>query len=415
MEIKIGNRLKHAWNAFMNRDPTRIQSGGYGYRQDRLRLSTGTERSIITSIYNRIAVDAASYEINHVMLDDEKRFKNVIYSSFNDCLNVSANMDQSGRAFIQDAVLSMLDEGCVALVPIDTEDDPDNPLSFKINTIRTGKIISWYSNYVRVRAYNERAGQQEEIDVPKATTAIAENPFYAVMNAYNSTMQRLIRKLNLLDAIDEQSGSGKMNLLIQLPYSVRTEIQKKRAETRKADIENQLIDSKYGIAYIDSTEHVTQLNRSIDNNLMGQIEYLTKMLFSQIGMTQSILDGTANEETMNNYYNRIVKPVLSAVVDEMVRKFLTKTARMEGQSILFFRDPLELVPISKMANIADSLTRNAIVTTNEVRQSIGKKPSSDPRADILENKNIKNNHYDKQEKKEELETDNNSEEENQNE
>lgn len=389
MEIRLGNRLKHAFNAFMNRDPTYKSIGGwYGYRQDKIRLSTGTERSIITSIYNRISVDVASNEISHVKVDDENRFKSLMKSSLNDCLHVEANIDQTGRSFIQDAVLSMLDEGVVALVPIDTDFDPKDT-SFKINSLRTGKIIEWYANAVRVRAYNELTGRQEEIIVPKKTTAIIENPFYSVMNAPNSTMQRLIRKLNLLDAIDEQSGSGKMDLIIQLPYSVKTDLKRERANARKADIEDQLMNSKYGIAYIDSTERVTQLNRSVDNNLMSQIEYLTKMVYSQIGITQSILDGTANEDTMNNYYVRICKPILTVLVEEMKRKFLTKTARTQGQSILFFRDPFELIPVSKIANISDSLTRNEIISTNEVRQSLGKKPSDDPNADKLKNKNIK--------------------------
>lgn len=392
MGIKFGNRLKHAFNAFMNRDPTyRGVGGGYSYRQDKIPLSSGTERSIITSVFNRIAVDVSLYTVNHVRLDEDKRFKEVMNSSLNECLTTEANLDQTGRDFIKDAVLSMLDEGVVALVPIDTDIDPNDSSAYQIESLRTGKIVEWYANAIRVRAYDERDGQQKDMLVSKRTTAIIENPFYAVMNGHNSTLQRLVRKLNLLDAIDEQSGSGKLNLIIQLPYSVKTELKKERANNRRQDIEDQLVNSKYGIAYADSTERITQLNRSVDNNLMAQIEYLTKMLFSQIGMTQSILDGTANEETMNNYENRIVKPILLVLVEEMRRKFITKTARTQGQSILFFKNPFEFIPISKLANIADGFTRNAIVSTNEVRQSMGMKPSDDPSADKLENKNIKNN------------------------
>lgn len=415
MEIRFGNRLKHAFNAFMNRDPTyRDVGGGYGYRQDKIPLSSGNERSIITSIFTRIAVDASLYTFNHVRLNDEKNFKEIIDSTLNECLTTEANIDQTGRTFIEDGVLSMLDEGVVALVPIDTDINPNDSLSYNISSMRTGKIIEWYANSIRVRAYDERDGQQKELLVPKKTTAIIENPFYAIMNAHNSTLQRLIRKLNLLDAIDEQSGSGKMNLIIQLPYAVKSDLKRDRANTRIKEIEDQLVNSKYGIAYADSTERITQLNRSVDNNLMSQIEYLTKMLFSQIGMTQSILDGTANEETMNNYENRIIKPILLAFAEEMRRKFLTKTARTQKQSILFFKNPLEFISISQISNISDGLTRNEIVSSNEIRQSMGMKPSNDPSADRLENKNIKNSSVNVVTKTNSEETDNNVEE-NQNE
>lgn len=391
MEIAIGSRLKHAWNAFMNRDPTRYYRDigmGYSYRPDRVRFSRGNERSIVTSVYNRISLDVSAIKIQHVRLDTNNRFLETIDSGLNNCLNIEANMDQTGRSFIQDVVMSMLDEGCVAIVPVDTDDDPEITGSYKIESLRTGKILEWYPEHVKVRLYNDRNGQKEDVCLPKSMVAIVENPLYAVINEPNSTMQRLIRKLNLLDVIDEQSGSGKLDLIIQLPYTVRTETKRKQAETRKKDIEMQLTDSKYGIAYIDSTEHVTQLNRSVDNNLMSQIEYLTKMLYSQLGMTQSILDGTADEKTMLNYYNRTVEPIVSAIVDEMKRKFLTKTARSQLQSIESFRDPFKLVPIADLTEMADKMTRNEIMTSNEIRQIIGMKPSNDPSADELRNKNL---------------------------
>ena len=392
MELEVSSRLKHAWNAFVNnRDPTasyRDIGPGYSYRPDRPRLTRGNERSIITSVYNRIALDVAAIDIRHVKLDEDDRFSEIIDSGLNNCLALDANIDQTGRAFIQDAVMSMLDEGCVALVPIETTFNPQQTGSFDINTIRTGKVLDWYPKHVRVSIYNERSGKREEIVLPKDTIAIIENPLYAVMNEPNSTMQRLIRKLNLLDAIDEQSGSGKLDLIIQLPYVVKTEARRQQAEARRKDIEMQLAGSKYGIAYTDGTEKVTQLNRSVDNNLMKQIEYLTSMLYSQLGITQAVLEGTADEKTMLNYYSRTIEPIIAAIVDEMKRKFLTKTARTRRQSIAFFRDPFKLVPVDNIAEIADKFTRNEIMTSNEIRQKIGMKPSKDPKADKLINSNL---------------------------
>ena len=392
MELEVSSRLKHAWNAFVNnRDPTasyRDIGPGYSYRPDRPRLTRGNERSIITSVYNRIALDVAAIDIRHVKLDEDDRFSEIIDSGLNNCLALDANIDQTGRAFIQDAVMSMLDEGCVALVPIETTFNPQQTGSFDINTIRTGKVLDWYPKHVRVSVYNERSGKREEIVLPKDTIAIIENPLYAVMNEPNSTIQRLIRKLNLLDAIDEQSGSGKLDLIIQLPYVVKTEARRQQAEARRKDIEMQLAGSKYGIAYTDGTEKVTQLNRSVDNNLMKQIEYLTSMLYSQLGITQAVLEGTADEKTMLNYYSRTIEPIIAAIVDEMKRKFLTKTARTRRQSIAFFRDPFKLVPVDNIAEIADKFTRNEIMTSNEIRQKIGMKPSKDPKADKLINSNL---------------------------
>ena len=392
MELEVSSRLKHAWNAFVNnRDPTasyRDIGPGYSYRPDRPRLTRGNERSIITSVYNRIALDVAANDIRHVKLDEDDRFSEIIDSGLNNCLALDANIDQTGRAFIQDAVMSMLDEGCVALVPIETTFNPQQTGSFDINTIRTGKVLDWYPKHVRVSVYNERSGKREEIVLPKDTIAIIENPLYAVMNEPNSTMQRLIRKLNLLDAIDEQSGSGKLDLVIQLPYVVKTEARRQQAEARRKDIEMQLAGSKYGIAYTDGTEKITQLNRSVDNNLMKQIEYLTSMLYSQLGITQAVLEGTADEKTMLNYYSRTIEPIIAAIVDEMKRKFLTKTARTRRQSIAFFRDPFKLVPVDNIAEIADKFTRNEIMTSNEIRQKIGMKPSKDPKADKLINSNL---------------------------
>lgn len=391
METTFGSRLKHAWNAFTGRDPTRYYPDvgmGYAYRPDRPRLSRGNERSIVTSVYNRIALDAAAISIQHVRLDENERFLEVIPSGLNSCLNLEANIDQTGRSFIQDIIMSMLDEGSVAIVPVDTDDDPDLTGSYKIETMRTGKILEWFPKHVRVRVYNDMTGQKEDIILSKSMVGIIENPLYAVVNEPNSTMQRLIRKLNLLDAVDEQSSSGKLDLIIQLPYVIKTEARRQQAEKRRKDIENQLSGSKYGIAYTDGTEHITQLNRSVGNNLMSQIEYLTSMLYGQLGITQSILDGTADEKTMLNYYNRTIEPMISAIVDELKRKFLTKTARSQHQSIQFFRDPFKLVPVSELAEISDKLTRNEIATSNEVRQIIGWKPSKDPKADELRNSNI---------------------------
>lgn len=390
MGMSFGSRLKHAWNAFTGTDYTTYQDVGPGYssRPDRIRLTRGNERSIITSVYNRIALDVAALNVQHIRLDENGRFLSVIQDGLNTCLTVEANIDQTARAFIQDIVVSMLDEGCVAIVPVDTTYDPSVTGSYDIQTMRVGKILDWYPQHVRVRLYNERTGTKENILVLKSTVAIVENPLYAVVNEPNSTMQRLIRKLNLLDVIDEQSGSGKLDLIIQLPYVIKTEARRQQAENRRKDIEAQLSGTKYGIAYADGTERITQLNRSVNNNLMSQIEYLTSMLYSQLGITQSILDGTADEKTMLNYNNRTIEPIISAIVDEMKRKFLTKTARSQSQSISFFRDPFKLVPVNDIAEIADKFTRNEIMTSNEIRQVIGMKPSDDPRADELRNKNL---------------------------
>ena len=387
----MGTRLKHAWNAFFNKDPTDYYKNvgtSYTYRPDRPRLTRGNERSIVTSVYNRIALDASSVSIKHVRLDENNSFLSVIDSGLNNCLTVEANLDQTGRAFIQDTVMSMLDEGCVAIVPVDTTFNPEITGSYDILSMRTGKILEWYPSHVKVRVYNEKTGRKEDIVVPKNTVGIVENPLYAVINEPNSTMQRLIRKLNLLDVVDEQSSSGKLDLIIQLPYIIKTEARRQQAEKRRQDIVDQLAGSKYGIAYTDGTERITQLNRPVENNLMKQIEYLTSMLYSQLGITQSILDGTADDKTMLNYYNRTIEPILSAIVDEMKRKFLTKTARSQLQSILFFRDPFKLVPVNEISEIADKFTRNEIMTSNEIRQIVGMKPSNDPKADELRNKNL---------------------------
>ena len=384
------NRIQRGWNAFSNRDPTNDsndQGMSYFYRPDRPRFTRGNERSIVTSVYNRIAIDASAINIQHVRLDDNGRFSSIIESGLNNCLTLDANTDQTGRAFIQDAVMSMLDEGCVALVPIETDKDPDTG-SFEIFSIRTGKIIEWRPKTVKVRTYNARTGKKEDIYVPKNSIAIVENPLYAVINEPNSTMQRLIRKLSLLDVTDENTASGKLDLIMQLPYTIKTEARRKQAEDRRKDVEMQLASSKYGIAYADATERITQLNRPVENNLMKQIEYLTSMLYSQLGITQTILDGTADDKTMLNYYNRTIEPIVSSIVDEMKRKFLTKTARTQGQSIMFFRDPFKLVPINDIAEIADKFTRNEIMTSNEIRQIVGMKPSDDPKADKLINSNI---------------------------
>ena len=385
-------RLKHAWNAFINNKDSTINYGvlgsSYYYRPDRQRFTGGNERTIVTSVYNRIALDVSAVEIKHVRIDENDRYKETINSGINSCFNTEANIDQTGRAFIQDIVMSMLDEGCVAIVPIDTTTSPVNSNTYDILSMRTGKILQRYPNHVQVRVYNEKTGNKEDIILPKSSVGIIENPLYAVINEPNSTMQRLIRKLSLLDAVDEQSGSGKLDLIIQLPYTIKTEARRKQAEMRRKEIEMQLTGSKYGIAYTDGTEHITQLNRPIENNLMKQIEYLTSMLYSQLGITQSILDGTADEKTMLNYYSRTIEPIISAIVDEMKRKFLTKTARSQGQSFLFFRDPFKLVPINDIANVADTFTRNEILSSNEIRQLIGIKPSSDPKADMLRNSNL---------------------------
>ena len=390
MNTSIGSRLKHAWNAFFNKDPTYYHDigSGYSYRPDRPRLTRGNEKTIVNSVYNRIALDVAAVDIMHVRLDENGRYLESIDSGLNNCLTLEANIDQTGRDFIHDVVMSMLDEGCVAVVPIDTNIKPNAGGAFDILTMRTGKILEWYPQHVRVRVYNERTGQKEDIVVPKRTVAIIHNPLYAVINEPNSTMQRLIRKLNLLDAVDEQSSSGKLDLIIQLPYVIKTEARRKQAENRRKDLEQQLEGSKYGIAYTDGTERITQLNRPVENTLMSQVEYLTSMLYSQLGITQAIMDGTADEKTMLNYYNRTIEPFLSAIVDGMKRTFLTKTARSQRQSVKFFRDPFKLVPVSQISEIADKFTRNEIMSSNEIRQIIGMKPSSDPKADELRNKNL---------------------------
>lgn len=390
MEMSFGSRLKHAWNAFTGNVQMNYRDLGmsHSYRADRPRMSRGNERSIVTSVYNRIALDVAALNVQHVRLDENGRFLSVIDDGLNNCLTLEANVDQTARSFVQDVVISMFDEGSVAIVPVDTTTDPNVSGSYDIQSLRVGQILDWYPQHIRARVYNEQTGRKEDIVVPKSAVAIIENPLYAVINEPNSTMQRLIRKLNLLDVIDEQSGSGKLDLIIQLPYVIKTEARRQQAENRRKDIENQLSGSKYGIAYTDGTEHITQLNRSVNNNLMSQIEYLTSMLYSQLGITQSILDGTADEKTMLNYNNRTIEPIISAIVDEMKRKFLTKTARSQHQSISFFRDPFKLVPVNDIAEIADKFTRNEIMTSNEIRQVVGMKPSEDSRADELRNKNL---------------------------
>lgn len=386
----FSDRLQHAWNAFMNKDPTRYREYGLSYsnRPDRLRFTRGNERTIVTSVYNRISLDCAAINVKHIRLDERERYIETIPSSLNSCLTLEANIDQTGRAFLQDVVHSMLDEGVVAVVPVDTDIDPTIENSYKIESLRTAKIIEWYPKHIKVRLYNDNNGQFGEVVLPKKTVAIIENPLFAVINEPNSTMQRLIRKLSLLDVIDEQNGAGKLDLIIQLPYIIKTEARRKQAEDRRKDIEMQLAGSKYGIAYTDGTEHITQLNRSVDNQLMNQIEALTRMLYSQLGLTEDIMNGTADENAMNNYYNRTIEPILSAIVDEFKRKFLTKTARSQKQSIAFFRDPFKLVPTSSLAELADKFTRNEIMTSNEFRQVVGMQPSDDPSADELRNKNL---------------------------
>ena len=388
----IRDRLQHAWNAFVYNDNTYVDPQNLGglstFKPDRVHFSRGVERSIVTSVYNRLALDVSSIAIKHVRLDENGRFKEEVDSGLQNCLNVEANIDQTGRAFLQDVVMSMLDEGCVAIVPVDTTIDPAKSGSYEINTMRTGKILEWYPAHVRVRVYNDKRGIHEEIVLPKSAVAIIENPLYAVINEPNSTMQRLIRKLNLLDVVDEQTSSGKLDLIIQLPYVIKTDARRKQAEERRKDIEMQLSGSKYGIAYTDGTERITQLNRPAENNLMKQVEYLTSMLYSQLGLTQSIMDGSADDKTMLNYYNRTVEPILAAITDEIKRKFLTKTARSQRQTIMYFRDPFKLTPVLDLAEIADKFTRNEIMTSNEIRQIVGMKPADDPSADELRNKNL---------------------------
>ena len=389
--MEIFDRLQHAWNAFMNKDPTYNYQGvgmGYSYRPDRPRLTRGNERSIINSIFNKIALDVASIDIVHCKLDENNRYIETIDSGLNNCLTLEANIDQTGRAFIQDVVMSMLDEGSVAIVPVDTTINPKDTNSYDIVSMRTGKILAWYPEHVRVQLYNEKTGKKEELILPKKTVGIIENPLYTVINEQNSTMQRLKRKLALLDMVDEQNSSGKLDLIIQLPYVVKSDARRQQAEKRRKDIEMQLVGSKYGIAYTDGTERITQLNRPVDNNLFTQVESLTSMLYSQLGITQSVLDGTADEKTMLNYYNRSIAPFVDAIVDELKRKFLSKTARTRRQSIQAFRDPFKLVPVNELAEIADKFTRNEILSSNEIRQIIGRKPSKDPKADQLINSNI---------------------------
>ena len=399
MDLNIGTRLKHAWNSFLNRDPTydlRNLGSSYSYRPDRPRLNYGNNRAIVSPVYNRIALDVASMTYVHCRTNEDGNYLSTIDSSLNNCLNLEANIDQSGRAFIQDVAMSMMDEGCVAMVPIDTTLNPAVSSSYEILTMRVGKILEWYPANVKVRVYNDRTGEKEDIILPKKLVGIVENPMYSVMNEPNSTVQRLKRKLSLIDVTDDRTASGKMNLIISLPYSVRTDLKRNQANDRMRDLENQLANSKYGIGYIDSTEHVTQLNRSLENNLMKDVEYLTNLFYSQVGITQGVLDGTADDKTMLNYYNRSIEPIVSAIVDEMRRKFLTKTARSQHQSVCAFRDPFRLVPVNDIAEIADKLTRNEILTSNEVRQKIGMKPSDDPKADMLINSNINQSNAEEQ-------------------
>lgn len=391
MPETFSNRLKHAWNAFMNRDPpVPYKEMGYvsSIRPDRMRFTRGNEKTIVTSVYNRIAIDCASITIQHVQLDDNGRFIEVIDSGLNNCLTLEANLDQTGRAFIQDVVQSMFDEGCVAIVPVETKINLKDASSYDITQLRTGKIVDWHPKHVGIMVFNEFTGNKERVVFPKDKVAIIENPLYSIINEPNSTMQRLIRKLSLLDIVDEQSSAGKLDMIIQLPYIIKTEARRQQAEARRKEIEMQLAGSKYGIAYTDGTEKITQLNRSLDNNLMQQVEYLTGMLYSQLGITKEILEGTADEQAMLNYNNRTIEPIMSAIVDEMRRKFLTKTARTRKQSIIYFKDPFKLVPVSQIADIADRFTRNEIMSSNEIRQIVGMKPVDDPNADELRNKNL---------------------------
>ena len=384
--------IKHAWGLFTNtnnKNPTFNPAGSsYTISPTRPRFSRGNERTVVTSVYNRIAIDASSIEIKHVILDDEGRFKETKKTRLNNCLTTEANIDQTSRAFMLDVVISLLDEGCVAVVPVKTTINPDNTESYDIDELRTGRIVEWFPKHVMVRLYNDETGMYQDVTLPKSQVAIIENPLYTIMNEPNSTMQRLIHKLSLLDIIDEESSSGKMDLIIQLPYIIKNETKRSQAEERRKQIEDQLRGSRYGVAYIDGTEKVTQLNRSVENNILKQVEYLTNLLYSQLGLTQTIMDGTADENTMNNYYNRTVEPVVSAIVDEFHRKFLTKTARTQGQAIMFFRDPFKLMSVTSIADTADKFTRNELLSSNEFRQIIGRKPSTDPKADMLLNKNI---------------------------
>lgn len=392
MDLSFGSRIRRAWNVFKNRDPMTDMSWRLGYgdsqRADRVILSSNNEKTIVNAIYNRIALDVASLKFRHVRLDENERFKEEMSTGLNEVLKTEANLDQSGRAFVHDMVLSMIDEGVVAAVPVETTDDPEVSSSYDILQMRVGPIVEWYPQHVKVRLYNSVTGRCQEFTFRKRDVAVLENPFYAVMNAPNSTLQRLIRKLRLLDVIDEQAGSGKLDLIIQLPYTIRSEARQQQAEIRRKSVEDQLAGNKLGIAYIDSTEKVIQLNRSVENNLLKQVEYLTSMLYSQLGFSQSILDGTADEQTMLNYQNKTVEPLASTITDEFKRKFLTKTARTQGQSVMFFTEPFRITPVSQIAEIADKFTRNEILTSNEIRQIIGIKPSDDPKADELRNSNL---------------------------
>lgn len=396
--------IKHAWGLFTNtnnKNPTvKPEGSSYTISPTRPRFTRGNERTIVTSVYNRIAIDASNIDIMHVRLDDEGRFKEPIKSNLNNCLTVEANIDQSSRAFMLDVVISLLDEGCIAVVPVKTTLNPNNTESYDIEELRTGRIVEWFPKHVMIRLYNDETGMYQDVTLPKSQVAIIENPLYTIMNEPNSTMQRLIHKLSLLDIIDEESSSGKMDLIIQLPYIIKNDTKRSQAEERRKQIEDQLRGSRYGVAYIDGTEKVTQLNRSVENNILKQVEYLTNLLYSQLGLTQTIMDGTADENAMNNYYNRTVEPVVSAIIDEFHRKFLTKTARTQGQAIMFFRDPFKLMSVTSIADTADKFTRNELLSSNEFRQIIGRKPSTDPKADMLLNKNISHapeemNGYDK--------------------
>ena len=392
--MSIGSRIKNAWNAFRNNTPniSYDYSGSY-YRPDRLRLTRGNERTIVTSVFNRIAVDVSSINIYHCQLDENDRLVSYMDTNLNKCLTIAANIDQTARAFMLDVVMSMMDEGCVAIVPIDTTLNPNLSDSYDILSMRTGKIVQWYPTKVTVEVYNEKKGQKQQITLDKKTVAIIENPFFSIMIAPNSTLQRLMRKLVLLDAVDEETSSGKLDLIIQLPYTIRSDLRKQQAEERRKNIEEQLAGSKYGIAYADSTEKITQLNRPLENNLMKQIEYLTSMLYSQLGITEDILNGKADEQTMLNYYSRTIEPIITAITSEMTRKFLSKTAITQHKTIAFFRDPFKLVPLNNIADIADKFTRNEILSSNELRQIIGIRPSDDPKANMLTNSNIKQDYY----------------------
>lgn len=391
MEYNLGNWLKHAWNAFTSRSPTKQNKDlgpGWSFRPDRVRLTRGNEKSIVTAIYNRIAMDVAQNDIKHILTDEDGRYLETKKSGLNTCLTLEANKDQTARAFIQDVVLSMFDEGCVAIVPVDTDDNPGDDRAFDVESMRTAKIVEWYPNYVRAELFDDNSGRYRQLEFPKSSVAIIENPFYSVMNEPNSTLQRLVRKLSLLDMIDDRNSSGKLDLIIQLPYATRTDIKKEQAEKRRAQLEDQLVNNKYGVAYADSTEKIIQLNRPIENNLMSQIEYLTSMLYSQLGLTQAIMDGSADDKAMVNYFNRTIEPILSAITVEMTRKFLSQNARSRGHAVRSFHDPFKLITVEQLADLSDKLIRGEIATPNEMRQVAGMKPSKDPKSDELRNRNL---------------------------